>query len=257
MAHVHRPAREHANAVAGSSKRVVLAATCLSCKPDFMHAKILPLRTSTASVCWPGRRCACRLTVAHHRQSRSTATVAAGPGSSSSSSWTVESAGSRHEGQRDDLHVVLVHPQIPQNAGSVARTCAATNTALHLIQPLGFEIDDLKLKRAGLDYWPHVVVKVHNDWAAFHDFFRKQGRGRLIAFSKFGRKSHTAPGTYQPGDWLLFGAETSGLPDEAHAASTHVVKIPMPQAEHVRSLNLAVSVGVGVFEAIRQLEQQQ
>ncbi len=168
-----------------------------------------------------------------------------------------------------------------------------------------------RLKRAGLDYWPFVVVRVHDDWAAFHHFFRQQvqqqGRGRLIAFSKFGKQPHTAPGTYQPGDWLLFGAETSGLPDEvrcavqcigpekglpisagcavlglrlqpdnvlqdlclpelpklesavwlvaqAHAASAHVVRIPMSQ-QHVRSLNLAVSVGVGVYEAVRQLEE--
>lgn len=171
-----------------------------------------------------------------------------------SDSWTAGDAGARKEWQRDDLHVVLVNPQIPQNTGSVARTCAATSVPLHLVRPLGYDLDSTKLKRAGLDYWDFVTCKVHENWDEFYAFFKQQPRGRLIAFSKFSDVSYTAPGTYQPGDWLLYGAETTGLPPQAHEAASAVVKIPMVET-HVRSLNLAVSVGVGTFEAIRQLDQ--
>ena len=192
-------------------------------------------------------------------------------------------AGSRREWQRADLHVVLVHPQarsgggrggagggqlvahrsttpppqIPQNAGNVSRTCAATEVALHLVAPLGFELDDRKLKRAGLDYWSWVAVCVHPSWDAFRDFYEAQpGPKRMVAYSKFGERHHASDGLFQRGGtahWLLFGAESTGLPPEAHAAADEVVKIPMSE-RHVRSINLAVSVGVGVYEAMRQLD---
>lgn len=163
--------------------------------------------------------------------------------------------------QRNDLHVVLVHPQIPQNAGNVARTCAATAVALHLVGPLGFEIDSKKLKRAGLDYWPYVCVRVHPTWQHFQSYFSAQASPkRLLAFSKFGVQHYAAPGMYQPGDWLLFGAETTGLPPEAHEAAAAsggaVVKIPIIDT-HVRSINLSVSAGIGLYEAIRQLDNPQ
>ncbi|KAJ7549312.1 hypothetical protein O6H91_07G048700 [Diphasiastrum complanatum] len=176
------------------------------------------------------------------------------------------------------LQVVLVSPQIPGNTGSIARTCAATLIKLHLVEPLGFEIDDSKLKRAGLDYWPYVVVKVHQSWTQFYEFFEQQeGEKRLIAFTKRGACSHTDdliqyysgwhPGfslqgiSYRPGDWLLFGSETKGLPTEAldecsigkYAGGT--ARIPMCDS-YVRSLNLAVSVGIGLYEALRQLKLQ-
>lgn len=172
--------------------------------------------------------------------------------------WSAEQAGHRQADHRKDLNLVLVNPQIPQNAGSVARTCAATSVALHLVKPLGFDIDSRKLKRAGLDYWPFVVVKVHNSWQEFYNYFNDQpDPKRLFGFSKFGTQHYATPGMYQSGDWLMFGAETTGLPKEAHTAAVNtngaVVKIPMLET-HVRSLNLAVSVGVGLYEAIRQLD---
>lgn len=168
--------------------------------------------------------------------------------------------GSRREWQREDLHVVLVHPQIPQNSGNVARTCAATSIALHLVGPLGFELSDKKLKRAGLDYWDWVAVTIHQDIDAFIEFFYGlEGEKALVAYSKFGTKSYAEDGLYKKNarSFLMFGAETSGLPEVAHDTAVkhgHVVKIPMKNSEHVRSLNLATSVGIGVFEALRQLD---
>ena len=152
--------------------------------------------------------------------------------------------------QRPDLHLVLVNPQIPQNTGNAARTCAATAVALHLVGPLGFELDSAKLKRAGLDYWEWVAVAVHTDWAAFERHFDSvAGPKRMVAFSKLGRRHHASEGLYRRGasNWAVFGAETTGLPPEACAAAERsggaVAKIPMANYEHVRSLNLATSVG--------------
>jgi tRNA (cytidine/uridine-2'-O-)-methyltransferase len=129
---------------------------------------------------------------------------------------------------------------------------------LHLVAPLGFSLDDAQLKRAGLDYWKSVCVKVHDDWDAFYAYWRELGdeRGRLVAFSKFGARPHAEDGAYRPGDWLLFGAETTGLPDaamEACKATGGVRRIPIDES-HVRSLNLSVSCGIGVYEALRQLD---
>lgn len=178
--------------------------------------------------------------------------------------WSATDDGHRrHEWQRDDLHVVLVNPQIPQNAGNVARTCAATSIALHLVAPMGFELDNRKLKRAGLDYWDQVAIAIHPSWQEFFDFIKSlPGRNKLIAFSKFGTCHYATEGLYRgaawDSTWLLFGAETTGLPPEAHAGVLEsggtVAKIPMANFQHVRSLNLATSVGIGVFEALRQLD---
>jgi len=176
-----------------------------------------------------------------------------------STGWNMTSTGARREWQRADVHVVLVNPQIPQNAGNVARTCAATSVALHLVGPLGFELDSAKLKRAGLDYWAWVCCSVHPTFQDFQKFFDSlPGPKRIYAFSKLGKRHYAEEGLYQPGTWLLFGAETTGLPPAAHAAAPasggDVVKIPMGNYRHVRSLNLATSVGIGVFEALRQLD---
>jgi len=156
-------------------------------------------------------------------------------------------------------HIVLFQPQIPPNTGNVARTCAATGCALHLVEPLGFSIDDRQLKRAGLDYWPLVSLHRHGDWQAFERHRRQRG-GRLVAFSSHGRLPyHRHP--FQPDDWLLFGRETDGLPDQARACADQLLTIPMacraqtPAAMGVRSLNLSVSVGIALFEALRQLGQ--
>lgn len=146
--------------------------------------------------------------------------------------------------------VVLVHPQIPPNTGNIARTCAATGTELHLVGPLGFEISDRYLKRAGLDYWPYVDLQYHQCLEDFQLYHRQQG-GRWIGFSTSGKFSYTRY-QFQIGDWLLFGSETIGLPSTVLAACDATVYIPMSQPG-VRSLNLSVSVAVGLFEARRQL----
>jgi tRNA (cytidine/uridine-2'-O-)-methyltransferase len=148
------------------------------------------------------------------------------------------------------LRVVLVHPQIPPNTGNIARTCAATATELHLVGPLGFEISDRYLKRAGLDYWPYVKLHYH---LSIEDFCSYQGKigGRRIAFSVRGHSSYVQY-SYQDGDWLLFGSETEGIPGHLLEECEATVYIPMKRPE-VRSLNLSVSVSIGLFEARRQL----
>lgn len=146
--------------------------------------------------------------------------------------------------------VVLVHPQIPPNTGNIARTCAASCTELHLVGPLGFEISDRYLKRAGLDYWPYVKLHYHQTLEAFQHYHQQQG-GRWIGFSTSGSCSYIKF-QFQPDDWLLFGSETLGLSPEVLEACSARVRIPMSQPG-VRSLNLSVSVALGLFEARRQL----
>ncbi|PAN36118.1 hypothetical protein PAHAL_6G258700 [Panicum hallii] len=160
------------------------------------------------------------------------------------------------------LHVVLVSPLIPGNTGSIARTCAASAVGLHLVGPLGFKVDDTKLKRAGLDYWPYVVVKIHDSWDDFRDYFIKQeGEKRLLAFTKRGTSIHS-DFSYKPGDWLVFGSETKGLPQQAledccrEGLGGGTVRIPMVET-YVRCLNLSVSVGIALYEAARQLNYEQ
>jgi tRNA (cytidine/uridine-2'-O-)-methyltransferase len=145
--------------------------------------------------------------------------------------------------------LVLVNPQIPPNTGNIARTCAATGTKLHLVGPLGFEVSDRSVKRAGLDYWPYVQLQMHESIAAFVEF-RLQQPGRWVGFSVRGNCSHFEF-KFQPDDWLLFGSETNGLPEEILAQCDATVYIPMSEPG-VRSLNLSVSAAVGLFEALRQ-----
>ncbi len=146
--------------------------------------------------------------------------------------------------------VVLIHPQIPPNTGNIARTCAATGTELHLVGPLGFEISDRYLKRAGLDYWPYVNWHYHDSLSSFQICHQQRG-GRSIGFSVTGSCNYVSF-QFQPDDWLLFGSETTGLPPAVLSACTASLYIPMTQAA-VRSLNLSVSVAVSLFEARRQL----
>ena len=148
--------------------------------------------------------------------------------------------------------VVLVNPQIPPNTGNIARTCAATNTELHLVGPLGFELSDRYLKRAGLDYWPHVKLHYYENLEQFVSF-QKQQEGRLLGFSVRG-KSCYGECNFQENDWLVFGSETEGLPDKFREQCDQMLHIPMPHPQ-VRSLNLSVSVAIGLFEALRQLDQ--
>jgi tRNA (cytidine/uridine-2'-O-)-methyltransferase len=146
--------------------------------------------------------------------------------------------------------IVLIQPEIPPNTGNIARTCAATGTELHLVGPLGFEISDRQLKRAGLDYWPHVQLTVHENLAAFIAYHAPIG-GRWVGFTVGGLHSYVEF-KYDDSDWLLFGRETSGLPTAALERCQETVVIPMNR-EHVRSLNLSVSAALGLFEARRQL----
>ncbi|NJK34429.1 MAG: tRNA (cytidine(34)-2'-O)-methyltransferase [Oscillatoriales cyanobacterium SM2_2_1] len=145
------------------------------------------------------------------------------------------------------LSIALIYPEIPPNTGNIARTCAATQTPLHLVEPLGFEINDRTLKRAGIDYWEYVSVTVHGNLQSLR---AAAGDRRWVCFSARGTH-HFRDFRYLPNDWLLFGSESAGLPEsllQEHPA----VYIPMTHPK-VRSLNLSVSAALGLFEARRQL----
>lgn len=147
--------------------------------------------------------------------------------------------------------IVLIEPEIPPNTGNIARTCAATGTPLHLVMPLGFELSDKYLKRAGLDYWPHVDLHLHESVQDFLAYTTGQ-TGRLIGFSARASASYTDI-AYTDDDWLVFGKESKGLSPAMLEKCSLVTTIPMTKG-HVRSLNLSVSAAVGLFEAIRQIE---
>ncbi len=147
------------------------------------------------------------------------------------------------------LNVVLVEPEIPPNTGAIARLCAATNTVLHLIEPLGFRLDDKTLKRAGMDYWQHVNWHAWPNWTAFREA-HPQARLHLLT-TKTTRPYTQAK--FEPGDFLVFGRETKGLPESLLAAHAEAcLTIPMPNPA-VRSLNLATAAAIVLFEARRQI----
>jgi tRNA (cytidine/uridine-2'-O-)-methyltransferase len=147
------------------------------------------------------------------------------------------------------MQVVLFEPEIPPNTGSVARLCAATLTPLHLIEPLGFKIDDKHLKRAGLDYWEFVDLHVHKSWDTF---LLKVAPKNLLFFSKRAAKSYTST-RYDENDFLVFGPETRGLPTRLlETNQNRFFRIPMMGAG-VRSLNLSNAVSIVLYEALRQL----
>ncbi len=145
------------------------------------------------------------------------------------------------------INVVLHEPEIPQNTGNIARTCAATGAALHMIKPFGFELDDRKMKRAGLDYWDKLEVHIYD---SLDDFFSKNPDCDFFAFSTKSKKSYTDI-SYPLPCYLIFGKETKGL-DEDFLLShlDRCVRIPMRPT--LRSLNLANSVAVAVYEVLRQ-----
>ena len=147
------------------------------------------------------------------------------------------------------FNIVLVEPEIPQNTGNIARTCAATGSRLHLVKPLGFSLDDRYLKRAGLDYWPYVDVTVYEN---LDDFMEQHGEEKLYLATTKGGKFHTDV-TYEDGSYILFGKETAGLPKDfiAEHADT-AVRIPMGQEVNLRSLNLSNSAAIILYEALRQ-----
>ncbi len=144
------------------------------------------------------------------------------------------------------INIVMVEPEIPQNTGNVARTCAATGARLHLVGPMGFKIDDKKLKRAGLDYWHFLDITYYEN---IDEFFEKN-KGEFFFFTTKARKAHSDI-EYPDNCYLLFGKETKGLPEELLIKNRdRCVRIPM-QGE-IRSLNLSNSVAIGVYEVLRQ-----
>ena len=146
------------------------------------------------------------------------------------------------------LNIVLVEPEIPQNCGNIARTCAATGSRLHLVEPMGFRVDDKKLKRAGLDYWHLLDITYYHDLA---DFFAKNA-GPFFYFTTKGTHIHSDM-TYPDGSYLVFGKETAGLPEELlHEHPESCVRLPMLNNDAARSLNLSNTVAVGVYEVLRQ-----
>ncbi len=147
-----------------------------------------------------------------------------------------------------ELNIVLVEPEIPQNTGNIARTCAATGARLHIVKPMGFTIDDKKLKRAGLDYWLLLDLTYYEN---LDDFFEKNNDGNFFFFTTKARKAHSDV-SYPDKSFLIFGKETKGLPEELLLKHPdECVRIPM--IDDARSLNLSNSVAIGVYEALRQM----
>lgn len=144
------------------------------------------------------------------------------------------------------LNIVLVEPEIPQNTGNIARTCAVTGARLHLIEPLGFKIDDRKLKHAGLDYWQYLDITIYKN---LDDFFAKN-KGEFFFFSTKAQHIHSEA-KYPDGAYLLFGKESKGLPEKLLFDNPDTtVRIPM--MDEARSLNLSNSVAIAVYEVLRQ-----
>ncbi len=145
------------------------------------------------------------------------------------------------------LNIVLVEPEIPQNTGNIARTCAATGAKLHLVRPMGFEVDDKKLKRAGLDYWYLLDITYYEN---LQDFFEKNPDGKFYYFTTKAQKRHSDM-QYPDNAYLVFGKETAGLPEELLLKNKETcVRIPM--IDDARSLNLSNSVAIAVYETLRQ-----
>lgn len=145
------------------------------------------------------------------------------------------------------FHIVLVEPEIPQNAGNIARTCAATGTHLHMIRPLGFEVTDKYLKRAGLDYWHLVDISYYD---SFEELQAKYPDSRFFYFTTKGRHRHSDV-QFRDGDFLVFGKETKGLPEELLMQNEEAC-LRIPMFSEARSLNLSNSVAVALYEALRQ-----
>jgi tRNA (cytidine/uridine-2'-O-)-methyltransferase len=148
------------------------------------------------------------------------------------------------------FHIVLVAPEIPPNTGNVIRLSANTGCTLHLIEPLGFSMDDKHMRRAGLDYHEYTRVRRHADWDAFLSA-ESPNPDRLFAFTTRGSHSVFA-NAFQPGDWLVFGSETQGLPQALRERFPPQQRLRLPMVEGQRSLNLSNAVAVSVFEAWRQ-----
>lgn len=147
------------------------------------------------------------------------------------------------------LNIVLVEPQIPQNTGNIARTCAATGARLHLVEPMGFRVDNAKLKRAGLDYWHLLDITYYEN---LDDFFEKNKDGNFFYFSTKATKIYSDV-EYPDNTYLVFGKETAGLPEELLLENQEkCVRLPMINNSAARSLNLSNSAAIGVYEVLRQ-----
>lgn len=150
------------------------------------------------------------------------------------------------------FNIVLVEPQIPPNTGSIARLCGATNSTLHLVHPLGFSTEDKHLKRAGLDYWHHVEV-IH--WQNLEELLTRVNENSLKFFTTKTTRNYTEA-VYHPGDFLIFGKETSGLSEQVRNLY-HELCFTLPmENNNIRSLNLAMTAGIVLYEAIRQQNHQ-
>lgn len=147
-----------------------------------------------------------------------------------------------------DLHIVLFEPEIPPNTGNISRLCACTGIRLHLVHPLGFDINDKQLKRAGLDYWPFLNVREHADWTAVRNELHGH---RCFGLSTRGEQSIWQT-SFEAGDVLVMGPETRGLPDRV-LADIHALRIPMRDDAPVRSLNLSSACAIVAYEALRQI----
>ena len=148
------------------------------------------------------------------------------------------------------IHIVLVEPEIPPNTGNIARSCAATDSILHLVKPLGFSLDEKSLRRAGLDYWPYVRLEVHDSLGSF--LAEYEGRRMWLATTRGGRLHTEAD--FHDEDMILFGKETAGLPrDFIEERKEWAVRIPMSENTRLRSFNLSNAANIVLFEALRQL----
>ena len=147
------------------------------------------------------------------------------------------------------MHIVLLEPEIPQNAGNIARTCAVTGSVLHLIKPLGFSVEDKYLKRAGLDYWQYLDIRYYEN---FEDFVSKNPDARLIMATTKAKKVYTEI-DYREDDYIVFGKESAGIPEEI-LLDYKETSVRIPMAGTLRSLNLSNSVAIMVYEALRQLD---
>lgn len=145
------------------------------------------------------------------------------------------------------LNIVLVEPEIPQNTGNVARTCAATGARLHLVGPMGFKIDDKKLKRAGLDYWSFLDITYYEN---IQEFFEKNAGGKFYYFTTKAPQKYTDP-DYRDGCYLLFGKETAGLPEKLLSENKETC-VRLPMRGQARSLNLSNTVAIATYEVLRQ-----
>ncbi|MDY0329417.1 MAG: tRNA (uridine(34)/cytosine(34)/5-carboxymethylaminomethyluridine(34)-2'-O)-methyltransferase TrmL [Thiomonas sp.] len=148
------------------------------------------------------------------------------------------------------FHIILVEPEIPPNTGNIIRLCANTGCTLHLVEPLGFSLDDKQLRRAGLDYHEYATLQTHASWDALLHALQPR-RDRLFAFTTLGSRLHGSA-RFEPGDGLVFGAETRGLPDAVREQFAPAQRLRLPMREGQRSLNLSNAVAVAVFEAWRQ-----